>query len=200
MYTIAVRSRVPPAILSDTNPLLGVQRTSSRRIMGILHDGPDLTSSQRDLGQHKQHRPPVVLRQRPPIPTDRICSSRDPSQRTSARSASRPSSAVPPIWLNYQRHHVRRYRGDLQDSKVHSRNQADFPSVRRGDRRAPVLLVPRAGAAQGTRRAADRRQRRRGMGRYRPRPRPRRGTHRRTGGSGLKPSEFLKLWKFSMLI
>ncbi len=55
--------------------------------------------------------------------------------------------------------------GDLQVSKVHSRNQADFPSVRRGDRRAAVLLVLRAVAAQGTRRAADRRRRHYGMGR-----------------------------------
>ena len=46
--------------------------------------------------------------------------------------------------------------GDLPDSKIHPRDAADLPSIRRGDRRAPVLFISGAAVAQGTRRTAGR--------------------------------------------
>ena len=76
--------------------------------MALLHDGPhlNLTSTQRDPDQHKQHRPPAVFRQRPPHRLTGFAHRVIPANKPALAAPRGQVSAVPPIRLNYQRLHV----------------------------------------------------------------------------------------------
>jgi len=74
--------------------------------MALLHDDPHLTSTQRDLGQQAQNRPPPWLRQRRPNQLTGVAHRGIPANEPAPVAPRGRVSAVPPSRLNYQRLHV----------------------------------------------------------------------------------------------